>query len=115
MEDRALSAVEKRKYKGLEETASQEVEREIMIRDIHPGIKLVDKALLAVEKEECKGLEELALQEIMIRDFHPGTRKEDRALTAVGKELPSSLEDELEPSLEGGKVVRELRQELGRN
>ena len=41
MEDRALSAVEKGKYKGLEETASQE----IMIKDSHPVTKLEDKAL----------------------------------------------------------------------
>ena len=76
-EDRTLSAEQKGEAKGLEETVSQEVEREIMIRGIHPGTKLEDRALLAVEKVACKGLEKAAPQEvdreIMIKDIHLGT------------------------------------------
>ena len=82
----------------------------LMLRGIHPRTE---------EKGEAKGQEETVSQEvdreIMIRDIHPGTKLEDRDLTGGEKELLSSLEDEQEPSLEGGEVVRELRQEPGRN
>ena len=116
VEDRALSVVGKREWecKDQEEVASQEVERRIMIREIHLVTKEEDRDPLAVERGEweCKGLEEIVSQEIMIRGIHLVAKVVDRA---VEKELLSSLEDELEPSLEGGEVVRELRQELGRN
>ena len=94
--------------------ASQEVERRIMIREIHLVTKEEDRDPSAVEKGDwgCKGLEEIASREIMIRGIHLVAKVEDRA---VEKKLLSSLEDELEPSQEGGEVVRELRQEPGRN
>ena len=94
--------------------ASQEVERRIMIREIHLVTKEEDRDPSAVEKGDwgCKGLEEIASREIMIRGIHLVAKV---VVRAVGKELPSRLKDELEPSLEGGEVVRDLRQELGRN
>ena len=63
--------------------ASQEIEKEIMIKDIHPGTKLKDRDLTAVGKGECRGQEETASQEIMTRDIHPGIKLVDKALTAV--------------------------------